>query len=209
MNYQTELADLRANTVNLAGGDLDFANSLLGQARTRTLSDKQMFHVRRLARVNNPVIEATEALVRTMDVSASNKSNLFSGVRALFDRNIERGAKRLAIRLEFQDGDETYKLRVSLATDRKRLHVAEPDAGIDMPGRYFGFIDANGEFHKSARTPQNDGVIKALGELDADPMATALEYGRKTGECCVCGRELTNGVSVAEGIGPICSGRLV
>lgn len=37
----------------------------------------------------------------------------------------------------------------------------------------------------------------------------AKEFGSIYGFCCVCGRTLTNEISVAEGIGPICSGRLV
>lgn len=35
----------------------------------------------------------------------------------------------------------------------------------------------------------------------------AAQYGRKTGQCIECGRQLTNPVSVAAGIGPICAGR--
>jgi hypothetical protein len=36
----------------------------------------------------------------------------------------------------------------------------------------------------------------------------AKAYGRRTGRCMVCGRRLTHPASVAEGIGPVCSGRL-
>lgn len=36
----------------------------------------------------------------------------------------------------------------------------------------------------------------------------AKEYGRQTGNCLICGRELTNPNSIANGIGPICAGRL-
>lgn len=35
----------------------------------------------------------------------------------------------------------------------------------------------------------------------------AQEYGKRTGRCLVCGRELTNEVSVAEGVGPVCARR--
>lgn len=35
----------------------------------------------------------------------------------------------------------------------------------------------------------------------------AQEYGKQTGRCLVCSRVLTNKVSVAEGIGPVCRGR--
>jgi hypothetical protein len=36
----------------------------------------------------------------------------------------------------------------------------------------------------------------------------AKAYGQVTGTCCVCGRKLTNEASIAEGIGPRCSGKL-
>jgi hypothetical protein len=32
----------------------------------------------------------------------------------------------------------------------------------------------------------------------------AAAYGRKTGVCLICGRQLTDPTSVAQGIGPIC-----
>lgn len=47
-----------------------------------------------------------------------------------------------------------------------------------------------------------------LFKFNKDPLAAALEYGKSSGSCCVCGRFLTNPTSVEEGIGPICSGRL-
>ena len=40
-----------------------------------------------------------------------------------------------------------------------------------------------------------------------DPKAAAIAYGRETGSCSCCGRELTDPESVAAGIGPICAGK--
>jgi hypothetical protein len=34
-----------------------------------------------------------------------------------------------------------------------------------------------------------------------------VAYGRATGSCSCCGRELTDPVSIEAGIGPICAGR--
>lgn len=208
-DYTRALADLRANFENLDASDQAFASSMLKQSRTKTLSERQMVWVHKLA-VKNAPQDLTNRAVRAADVSAP-KADLFNGIRAMFDRNIAGGTKKLGIRMEFREEGGITNLRVSLASDLKRLHVAEPDVTINgevFPGRYFGFIDKNGVFTKSAKVERNEGVIAALTELDADPMAVALEYGRKTGTCCVCGKELTNKVSVAEGIGPICSGRL-
>lgn len=52
-----------------------------------------------------------------------------------------------------------------------------------------------------------DAVRDQVIELIKDPAAAAKAYGLRTGSCCICGRELTDPVSVAQGIGPICAGR--
>lgn len=42
-------------------------------------------------------------------------------------------------------------------------------------------------------------------EVASDPMQAAIAYGRRTGSCAICGRELTNHESIDRGIGPICA----
>lgn len=46
---------------------------------------------------------------------------------------------------------------------------------------------------------------KVVVDLINDPMGYAEAYGKRTGICCCCGRELTNDVSIQRGIGPICA----
>ncbi len=38
-----------------------------------------------------------------------------------------------------------------------------------------------------------------------DPLHAAITYGRRTGNCAICGRHLDNAQSVKLGIGPICA----
>ena len=52
------------------------------------------------------------------------------------------------------------------------------------------------------------GMMRVLQPEDRMTLEQAKAYGVEYGICCVCGRLLTNEVSVAEGIGPVCSGRL-
>jgi len=49
--------------------------------------------------------------------------------------------------------------------------------------------------------------IRELAVEDKITLAQAREYGIKYGVCCICGRTLTDEVSVANGIGPVCAGR--
>lgn len=69
-------------------------------------------------------------------------------------------------------------------------------------GEYLGKV-AGGKFHASRECgPEAQAaVVAAL----IDPLAQAVAYGRLTGSCSCCGRELTDPVSVERGIGPICA----
>lgn len=52
---------------------------------------------------------------------------------------------------------------------------------------------------------------KPLSRITAEHRMTldeAKEYGRVTGTCCQCGRKLTDETSIAEGIGPVCAGKI-
>lgn len=69
-------------------------------------------------------------------------------------------------------------------------------------GEYAGKI-AGGIFTKAYGCRPE--VIALVAELAEDPKGTAIRYGRSTGRCCMCGRELTDAESVAAGIGPVCS----
>jgi hypothetical protein len=40
--------------------------------------------------------------------------------------------------------------------------------------------------------------------IAADPETASKNFGHKIGACGVCGRVLTDNVSIAEGIGPVC-----
>jgi hypothetical protein len=65
--------------------------------------------------------------------------------------------------------------------------------GKIMGGKFFATRDTSAE--TQAR------VIAAA----ADPEKAAVAYGMRTGSCSCCGAELTNGVSIERGIGPICA----
>lgn len=85
---------------------------------------------------------------------------------------------------------------------------------IDRPerGRWAGYtfvesLDAQGRVTEKVRNALVRDVILAK-ILDAGPKECARSYGRQTGTCGMCGRELTNPESIARGTGPICDGRL-
>lgn len=99
---------------------------------------------------------------------------------------------------------------------RPKLYIQDyrfkfaPDHGRNAGGIYvtnkasdwLGTIKA-GKFIKTDKATQAD--IDALIAIAVDPRAAAIAHGFKTKNCACCGRLLTDPVSVANGIGPICA----
>lgn len=50
-------------------------------------------------------------------------------------------------------------------------------------------------------------VREMLAEFETDPLAAAKKYGKLSGRCCSCGRDLTDPESIEAGIGPRCAER--
>lgn len=169
-----------------AGEWSDFYRSLLDQLNAKgALSEGQIAAIRRgMAKAAERAAERKAKQMETateVDVSA---------IEALFDKARESGLKKLAFR--------TDRLHISPAPAHGR------NAGaiyVKDRGEYAGKIVA-GRFLALRSTAADVG--DKLVELAADPIGVARFYGRETGVCCCCGRELTDPVSVANGIGPIC-----
>ena len=82
----------------------------------------------------------------------------------------------------------------------------------DENGAYLGKITPQGHFrpvYGGLDPEQEAAVLDAMRAAAADPQGAAAEYGRETGRCACCGRELTNPESIALGIGPICLETLI
>lgn len=96
-------------------------------------------------------------------------------------------------------------LRISEAKEGSRnegcLYVTDAE-GHWEDRTYLGKVTPSGEFVRSkACTDEQAAAVEAVA---LDPLEAALKYGRVTGQCSCCGRELTNHKSVEDGIGPIC-----
>jgi hypothetical protein len=48
-------------------------------------------------------------------------------------------------------------------------------------------------------------VVALLDDIDQNPLAAAVKYGKLSGRCCSCGRDLTADGSIEAGIGPVCA----
>jgi len=63
-------------------------------------------------------------------------------------------------------------------------------------------------FYKRVAGAGQAAILDQLRQAEADPLAAAVAYGRASGRCAVCGRDLTDPTSIEAGIGPVCAGRL-
>lgn len=163
----------------------DFYRSLLDQFNERgTLSDNQIAALRRGIEKQAERKEEKEAAKPEVNVSA---------IEALFDTARESGLKRLAFR--------TMHIDISAAKETSR----NPGAlYVKHDGEYVGKI-AGGKFH-ATYAAKSDTLAKVL-EVAANPLEMATLYGKQTGNCSCCGRELTDPASVEAGIGPICASK--
>lgn len=70
--------------------------------------------------------------------------------------------------------------------------------------RFFGAITPDGDFRPGRDVPP--ALREFLSRLAADPATVAGEYGKGSGSCCFCSKELTDDRSVVVGYGPVCAG---
>jgi hypothetical protein len=95
-------------------------------------------------------------------------------------------------------------VRFKLAGKQSKYHgqVIVDDGGAFGVGTYFGRIDQGDLVSSSKVTPE---VLALVVRFAEDPLATAVELGKKSGNCQFCNKELTTAESLAAGYGPVCA----
>lgn len=84
----------------------------------------------------------------------------------------------------------------------KFFRVDKPDKG-KWAGYTFVKEQASDEYYPVRGQRQRN----VLAEIEKDPRAAAIAYGRELGRCSICNRTLTDPDSIANGIGPVCATR--
>ena len=118
-----------------------------------------------------------------------------SRIREMFDAATASGFKKPCYRAE------GLKITLAPASGRNAgaLYVVQIDFDV-----YQGKVE--GTTFKAVYGTSKD-TLSRLQTIAANPMEAAVRYGRQTGRCSCCGRELTNKVSIDAGIGPICASK--
>jgi hypothetical protein len=111
------------------------------------------------------------------------------------------GLKRLTLRLY----DFKFKPAASTSRNAGAIYVTSlTQTSYEGEAKYLGKI-ADGKFTAARDCPAE--MVTRIVAAAADPKGAAVAYGKRTGSCCICARELTDPVSVANGIGPICASK--
>lgn len=117
-----------------------------------------------------------------------------SRIHAMFDHAREAGLTKLVYR--------AHGLVISPAkansVNAGSLYVKTRD------GDYLGKVTGTAFLCSRDATEDHKATLAAVA---LDPSKASREYGLKTGECCICGRELTKAESVTLGIGPVCKAK--
>lgn len=172
-----------------AGSWSEFAGSLFHQIADRgSLSERQLSAALSMRAKVVAKQEAAEAAKRNPVSFAAD----LSPIKAMFDNAVCSGYKKPAYRAE--------GIVIKRAPDSGRnagaLYVTNEETS-----EYLGkVIDL-----KFFPVRGGEKAAETLQEIAKDPLAAAIRYGRRTGQCACCGRELTNGESIERGIGPICA----
>lgn len=114
-------------------------------------------------------------------------------IRDMFDAAQASGYKKPVYRAE----GLKLTLAGSMSSNAGCLYVVEIE-----DDSYQGKVD--GILFKGVFGGRKD-VAERLRVIAQNPLDAAVRYGRKTGTCSCCGRELTNHASIEAGIGPICA----
>lgn len=169
----------------------DYARSLVEQFNARgSLSEKQVAGAERMiAKVEATRKEKAEA--KTARVENAPVVDM-SAIERLFETAKSSGLKKP----KFHAGDMKISLAPANGRNAGALYIVrDPDEyqGKVLGGKFLAVASARAD------------TLALLLEIASNPAEQARMYGKRTGVCCCCGRELTDPRSVEAGIGPICA----
>ena len=165
----------------------DFARSLHdSRMRFGTLTVNQVAAVRRCIEQDAERAKAREAAAPV--VAGEGTSKLI----AAFEAAKAAGLKTPKVRV----GETQFSCAKVNSANAGCLYVKSGET-------YLGKVTPAGKFYASrdCSAEQAAEVARVL----TDPMGEAVAHGKRTGSCAICARELTDPVSIARGIGPICA----
>lgn len=192
----TQYAGLLAALPLLTGSDARFASDLLsGYRRYGSFTPRQQPHVDRL------ILRAASPAATLPTQSNGVSVGDFSAVIDLF-RRAQQHLKYPKIRL--MCGSDPVILSIAGPASKAPGTVNVTGDGQYPDRAWYGRVTPAGVWEPSQRA-NIDAIGELLRQLATDPARVAALYGKLTGNCCFCQRELTDARSVTAGYGPVCA----
>jgi hypothetical protein len=190
--------------VRLIIGKSAFQTSLIKQFDQRgTLSEKQWHWVNKFAEQEN-ADKKLRGERKTAAAEAVSISDDLSGIFSLF----ETAKENLKFPKCYLETESEHPVKIQIAGEKSRYNgqLMITDGGPFGDNIFYGRISMTGEW-LAARADQAKQleVVALLKKLNEDPSKMAAIFGKATGACSFCNRELTDNKSITVGYGPVCA----
>ena len=190
-------------TVTARGETINFTSTLSDAKVLETLRGMRSNFGQDLARKWNKLSASQYAWAHKLAVDANTaavvdntKPSQFEGLFNAFEAAKSKGAKRLTLRFEGVNVKPNRDNTVLWVTSQSETEMGD----YGLKPKYLGKVTPQG-----CDSRLGDDVKAIIMGAANDPLTAAIRYGKVSGECSCCGRELTDPRSIERGIGPICA----
>ena len=202
---QDDTAPAQTFTVTARGETINFTSTLSDAKVLETLRGMRSNFAQDLARKWSKLSASQYAWAHKLAVDnvkvkvapvKSNEPSQFEALFNAFEAAKTKGAKRLTLRFEginIKPNRDLSALWVTSQTEKE-------EGNYGLQPKYLGKVTPQG-----CDSRLSDTVKEIIMGAANDPLTAAIRYGKVSGECSCCGRELTDPRSIERGIGPICA----
>ena len=197
-----ETAPAQQFTVTARGETITFTSTLSDSKVLETLRGMRSSFSQDLARKFNKLSPAQYAWAHKLAVDANTvavvdntKPSQFEALFNAFETAKGKGAKRLTLRFEGVNVKPNRDLTALWVTSQTEFEQGD----YGMQPKYLGKVTRTAIDSKFS-----DTVRETIMGAANDPLSAAIKYGKVSGSCSCCGKELTVKESIDRGIGPIC-----
>ena len=191
-------------TVTARGESITFESTLSDPMVLQTLRGLRSSFAQDLARKFNKLSPAQYAWAHKLAVDSItpaavvdvNQPSQFEALFNAFEAAKGKGAKRLTLRFEGVNVKPNRDLTALWVTSQTEFEQGD----YGMQPKYLGKVTRT-----SIDSKFSDTVRETIMGAANDPLNAAIRYGKVSGSCSCCGKELTVKESIDRGIGPICA----
>jgi hypothetical protein len=198
-----ETAPAQQFTVTARGETITFESKLSDAKVLETLRGLRSTFAQDLARKFNKLSASQYAWAHKLAVDnvkvapvKSNQPSQFEALFNAFEAAKSKGAKRLTLRFEGVNVKPNRDLSALWVTSQTEFEQGD----YGMQPKYLGKVTPAG-----CDSRLSDDIKAIIMGAASDPLSAAIRYGKVSGSCSCCGKELTVKESIDRGIGPICA----